>query len=159
MWLGLGRDPQYLDNQKLQGKLILVGLLIANAFFLHKGIFPFLGRAKPVASWKYKEWTSLAAAVSLSNSIWFLCAFLGIARVWNNTVSLQFVLSIAIVGWLVMFLAVNAVLLLASRNLPAKRPDWIDFIKTRLRDWVALIHQVPHESIQHKPPSAQHHLH
>jgi hypothetical protein len=138
VWLGLESNPGYLNNPKLQGKLVLVAFLTVNAFFLHFWIFPILGRSKPVSQWRYMQWTSVAAGVSLSNSIWFFCAFLGVARVWNNTVSLQFVLSIAAVVWAGTFLLVNVVLLLASRNKPKKQADWIDSLKASLSDLTTL---------------------
>jgi hypothetical protein len=132
VWLGLEGNPHYLDNQKLQAKLMLVVLLTANAFFLHLKVFPILERSKPVSRWSYLEWTTVAAGVSLSNCIWMFCAFLGIARSWNNVVSLKFVLYIAVAGWAAMFVVVNAVLLLASRNLPKRESDWLDSLKASL---------------------------
>src|ERR1700712_234784 len=33
--LGLAGNPQYLDNPKLQAKILLVALLVANSFALH----------------------------------------------------------------------------------------------------------------------------
>jgi hypothetical protein len=132
VWLGLESNPHYLDNQKLQAKLMLVALLTVNAFFLHLKVFPILELSKPVSRWSYLEWTTVAAGVSLSNCIWMFCAFLGIARSWNNVVSLTFVLYIAVACWAVMFVMLNAVLLLASRNQPKRESDWLDSLKASL---------------------------
>jgi hypothetical protein len=143
IWMGLEKNPAYLSNGKLQGKLVLVGLLTANAFMLHRQVFPILGRSRPVSRWKRSEWAQVASAVSLSNSAWFFCAFLGIARIWNNTVSVWFVLSIAVAAWAVVFVAVNGVLLLASRDAPKERPDWIDSVKATLSDFAELSDRTP----------------
>jgi hypothetical protein len=147
VWLGLQGNPHYLDNQKLQAKLMLVALLTANAFFLHLKVFPILVRSKPVSRWSYLEWTTVAAGVSLSNCIWMFCAFLGIARSWNNAVSLKFVLYIAVAGWAAMFVMVNAVLLLASRNLPKRESDWLDSLKASLNRLAAPEDQKPQDVI------------
>jgi hypothetical protein len=138
VWMGLTNNPLYLHNEKLQAKLILVVLLTLNAFFLHIKVFPILERSQPVSKWYRDEWTKVAASVSLSNSTWFFCAFLGIARPWNNKVPLEFVLSIALAGWAVLWLAVNIVLFLASRDAPKAKPDWIDSVKASLSDFAAL---------------------
>jgi hypothetical protein len=145
VWLGLESNPLLLTNQKLQGKLVLVAFLTANAFFLHLKIFPILGRSKPVSRWGLKEWFTVAIGVSLSNSIWFFCAFLGIARAWNFAVTLQFVLGIAAAGWAVLFVAVNVVLLFASRDEPKLQPDWIDSMKASLSDFAELTDRAPLE--------------
>lgn len=128
--LGLADRPDYLINGKLQGKLVLVGLLTANAFVLHRWVFPILQRSRPVSAWTRGNWITVALAVSLSNSTWFFAAFLGIARPWNYTVSPGFVLQVAAMAWALLFLLVNAVLLLASRDAPKPNPDWIDAVKS-----------------------------
>jgi hypothetical protein len=132
--LGLADNPDFLANGKLQGKLVLVALLTANAFVLHQRVFPMLGRSRPVSGWRRREWLMIALAVSFSNSAWFFSAFLGIARPWNNTVSPWFVLAVDMVVWLVMYMSVNAVLLLASRDEPKAQPDWIDAVKSSWSD-------------------------
>jgi hypothetical protein len=143
IWMGLEKNPAYLANGKLQGKLVLVALLTANAFMLHRQVFPILGRSRPVSRWKRSEWAQVASAVSLSNSAWFFCAFLGIARIWNNAVSIWFVLSLAVAAWAVVFMVVNGVLLLASRDAPKERPDWIDSVKATLSDYAELSDRTP----------------
>ena len=136
--LGLEANPQYLANEKLLGKLVLVALLTLNAFFLHRKVFPILGRSRPVSRWSRADWLIVSGSVSLSNSCWFLCAFLGIARPWNNAVSITFVLTVAACSWIVMFVMVNSVLLLASRDEPKEQPDWIDSVKAKLSDFAEL---------------------
>ena len=118
VWMGLDADPAFLGNPKLQAKLILVGALTLNALVLHYEIFPLLGRRAPLSYWTKVQWLTLATSVSLSNSLWFFSAFLGVARVWNATVSLWFVLAVAAAVWVVMFTIVNLVLLVASRDAP-----------------------------------------
>jgi hypothetical protein len=138
VYLGWQASPDYLLNEKLQAKLLLVALLSANALVLHRRVFPILQRSRPVSHWSPRDWSTVAASVSLSNSLWFFCAFLGIARVWNGTVSLAFVLTIAALAWMVVFLLVNILLTLASRDAPKPKPDWIDSMKTTLSDFADL---------------------
>lgn len=138
VYLGLQDNPTYLDNPKLQGKLVLVALLTANAFVLHRGVFPILQRSRPVSRWTRGEWMMTAGSVSLSNSLWFFCAFLGIARIWNGTVELLFVLGVAAAAWLLLFALVNLMLKLASRDEPKPTPDWIDSMKASLSDFADL---------------------
>lgn len=136
--LGLQGTAGYLDNAKLQAKFVLVAVLTLNAFILHRRVFPILGRSRPVSRWKRRDWLTVAASVSLSNSLWFYCAFLGVARVWNGTLSLGFVLVVAFVAWAVMFVMVNALLVVASRDAPRLRPDWIDSMKASISDFSEL---------------------
>jgi len=136
--LGLQANPDYLSNQKLQAKLVLVGLLTLNAVVLHQAVFPILGRSRPVSRWSRRDWLTVSLSVSLSNSIWLFCAFLGIALIWNGTVTLAFVLGVAALAWLLLFLTVNALLKLASRDAPKPQPDWIDSMKASLSDFADL---------------------
>lgn len=138
VYLGVSANPEYLANPKLQAKLVLVVLLSANAFILHRLVFPILGRSRPVSAWQRKDWISVALSVSLSNSMWFFCAFLGVARPWNGTVPIEFVLSVAFAVWLVVCMGVLAVLKLASRDAPRQSPDWIDSMKASLSDFAGL---------------------
>ncbi len=138
VYLGFQASPDYLANPKLQAKLVLVALLTANAFVLHLKVFPILQRSRPVSRWTRGDWTTVAGSVSLSNSLWFFCAFLGIARIWNGTVSLLFVLEVAAAAWLTLFVVVNLMLKLAARDEPKPTPDWIDSMKASLSDFADL---------------------
>ena len=138
VYLGLQANPDYLANQKVQAKLVLVALLTVNAVVLHRMVFPILGRSRPVSRWSRGDWTTVALSVSFSNSVWFFCAFLGIARVWNGTVSIGFVLTVATAAWFTIFLLVNVLLKVASRDEPKPKPDWIDSMKSTLSDFAAL---------------------
>lgn len=112
-------DPVYLVNQKLQAKLILVALLTANAFVLHRVVFPILCRAKPVSCWSGRNRLLVSASVSFSNSFWLFCAFLGVASIWDSTVSLAFVVTVALACWV----ALLAVVMPYSRCLRATGPS------------------------------------
>lgn len=138
VWMGLDDNPLYLANGKLLAKLILVLLLTVNAAFLHLRVFPVLNRAQPVSQWRRLDWALVASSVSVSNSVWFFCAFLGVARAWNNTVSIGFVLLVAVLVWVVFFGLINGVLVMAARDEPKSKRDWIDSIKGRLSDFAAL---------------------
>ncbi len=138
VYLGFLGDPAYLDNEKLQAKLVLVALLTGNAFVLHSKVFPILLRSNPVSAWRSTEWMTVAFSVSFSNSMWFYCAFLGVARIWNGTVPLIFVLSVAAIVWLVLLISVFATLYLLSRDAPRAQPDWVDSMKSTLSDFSRL---------------------
>lgn len=136
--LGLNADPHYLDNEKLLAKLALVTVLCLNAVFLHRVTFPQLGRRRPVSQWRLGDHLRVALPVALSNSLWFYCAFLGIARPWNRGVSFFEVLVPGLVAFAVLALLVLAALRLAAREAPATPPDWIDSMKARLSDHAPL---------------------
>jgi hypothetical protein len=136
--MGVAANPNYLSNPKLQAKLLLVGLLVANAFALHYVTFPRLAKVRPVASWGLKDHLSVALPVGLSNSLWMYCAFLGIARPWNFSVPIGQVLAIAVALFAFASLAVLFGLRFAARDEPQARPDWIDSMKARLSDRMPL---------------------
>jgi len=97
--IGVGERPDYLSaNPKLLAKLILVAVLAVNALVLHRFTFPGLARSRRVARWKLLDFLRVAVPVALSNSLWMYCAFLGIARPWSYSASLEFVLGTAL--WL-----------------------------------------------------------
>ncbi|MFO1194517.1 MAG: hypothetical protein U1F00_20530 [Rhodoferax sp.] len=136
--VALSDRPDYLTNGKLQAKLVLVGLLTLNAFILHFMAFPILALSRPVSEWTRSQWFTVAASVSLSNSLWFFCAFLGVARIWNFTVSAGYVLAVAAVVWTVVYLLVNLALKLGSRDAPRQQPDWVDSTIATLSDFARL---------------------
>jgi len=124
--LGQQENPNYLmGNEKLQGKIMLVGLLCLNAFVLHFAVFRHLSMLEPVAKWTSRQLNGVSLAVGLSNSLWLYCAFLGIARSWNQGVPIQTVLLIALALFVTMSLAVRGVLHIAGCNEPDERHDWV----------------------------------
>lgn len=135
--LGLAADPHYLANPKLQGKLLLVTLLCANATLLHHRVFPLLKRARPVSRWRAAQRHAVAVAVGLSSSLWLYCAFLGIARPWNQVVPLATVLQIGAGLWLVFALATHFALALAARRLPYGQAVGLTRAKAVLRTLAA----------------------
>lgn len=120
IWLGLQERPDYLLNPKLIGKLVLVGVLTANAVVLHHLVFPRLPNMKNLADWSAQDRLSIAMPVALSNSLWMFCAFLGIARPWNFSMPLFSVLGIA-AGVFAALLG-GMVLMLKFASLPRKAP-------------------------------------
>jgi hypothetical protein len=129
---GLAARPDYLANPKLQAKLVLVLLLAANAVVLHHVVFPILERGRPVSRWTSRSCWRVALSVGLSNSLWFYCAFLGIARPWNYTLPFWQVFAVAPVLWLAFALAIRFTLTLAGRDEPRGQGDWIDSMKATL---------------------------
>lgn len=132
--MGLAAEPRYLDNPKLQAKLVLVCLLCVNGFALHYITFPRLARGRTVASWSLRDLLAVAVPVGLSNSLWMYCAFLGIARPWNFSVPIGEVLGVAAVLFMVAVSAVLIGLRFAARDEPRREPDWVDSVKARLSD-------------------------
>jgi hypothetical protein len=111
LWQGFLVDPEYLLNQKLQAKVLLVCLLTLNAFALHSISLPRIS-ALP----DHSDYVLTILFPSVSNSIWFYCAFLGVARLWNHSVSLVFVLQV----WLIIWLFVVAAMYIAIRTLKSR---------------------------------------
>jgi uncharacterized membrane protein SirB2 len=143
---GLAGDRNYL-NPKLQAKILLVALLVANAFALHYVTFPRLARGRRVASWRLRDHLSVALPVGLSNSLWMYVAFLGIARSWNSTMGFGQVLAIAVVLFVISSIAVLVALRFGARDEPQQRADWIDAMKARLSD-----RKPPRERRRHERP-------
>jgi hypothetical protein len=129
---GLAARPDYLANPKLQAKLVLVVVLAVNAVVLHRVVFPILERARPVSRWTSRSRWRVALSVGLSNSLWFYCAFLGIARPWNFKLPFWQVFVVAPALWAVLTLAIRFALTLASRDEPKGEGDWIDSMKATL---------------------------
>jgi hypothetical protein len=127
--LGLADRPDFLANPKLQAKLVLVALLAINAVVLHRVVFPILERARPVSRWTSRSRWRVALSVGLSNSLWFYCAFLGIARPWNYTRPFWQVFALAPLLWLAFAGAIRFMLTLAARDEPSGAGDWIDSMK------------------------------
>ncbi len=130
--LGLGADPEYLANPKLQAKLVLVALLSINALVLHHITFPGLARGRRVARWKFADFMRVALPVSLSNCLWMYCAFLGIARPWNHTVTFGFVLGTAVWLFALTLAAVTTILVIAAQDRTDAEPGWMDALKRQL---------------------------
>ena len=114
VWLGLRGNPDFL-TPKLQGKLVLVLLLTFNAFALHRFTFPRLARGRSLGRWRASDWLVIVPPVALSNCLWMFCAFVGIARPWNQTMQMQDILEIAGALYLVALVGVGLVLAAAAR--------------------------------------------
>jgi len=132
--LNLQDDPTYLDNPKLLAKLVLVLVLTLNALVLHRYTFPGLAVSRALARWTLRDFLRVAVPVSISNGLWMFCAFLGIARPWNRTVSMSFVLTTALVLCLLAMIGITALLFVAARDRNGAEPRWIDRLKRRLGD-------------------------
>jgi hypothetical protein len=132
VWLGSRGDPDYFMNPKLQGKLILVLLLTVNAFMLHRVTFPRLARGRSLGRWKVGDWLLIVPPVALSNCLWMFCAFLGIARPWNNTMSLTAVLEVAAGLYVFALCGVGFVLGAARINSNGKPDGFVAVLKRSL---------------------------
>jgi hypothetical protein len=118
VWLiaiGLVERGDYLENQKLLGKLLLVVVLTVNAVALHFVTFPRLQRGKRLGPWSLNQAFGVALPIAISTALWLFCAFLGIARPWNHVVPLGFVLAIAAALTIAAWSGVMLLLMYAAR--------------------------------------------
>ncbi|MEO7336687.1 MAG: hypothetical protein ABIV63_08905 [Caldimonas sp.] len=133
LWLGTQKNPEFLSNPKLQAKLVLVLLLTINAFVLHRYTFPRLSRGRSVSRWHLADWVVVLLPVSLSNCLWMFCAFLGIARPWNDSMPMRDVLLVAASLWVFAMFGVGLVLAVASRRATTGRAgEAVSFMKRSL---------------------------
>ncbi len=123
---GLDGRADYLENPKLQAKIVLVVVLTLNAFVLHHVTFPRLARGRRVARWNPIDWIVVAVPVATSNFLWMFCAFLGIARPWNYSMPLRDILEIAAALFLVVLCGVFTILAMAGRKVQPDHPGWAD---------------------------------
>jgi hypothetical protein len=108
---GIAVNPEYLHNQKLQAKIILVIILTINAFALHLVSLPRIFNFD-----QHDEFAKTVLPASISNSIWFYAAFLGVARHWNFSESLTFVLSVWVMIWMMAFAAMYILIRMAKNR-------------------------------------------
>lgn len=106
---GIAVNPEYLHNEKLQAKIILVVILTINAFALHLISLPRIFNFD-----QHDDFVKTVLPPSISNSIWFYAAFLGIARHWNYSESLAFVLLVWLMIWLLIFTAMYILIRMAK---------------------------------------------
>lgn len=130
--MGAMERPDYLDNPKLQAKVLFVVMLTLNAFVLHKITFPRLSRGRRVARWHATDWILVAVPVAVSNFLWMFSAFLGIARPWNYTTPLRDILEIAAGLYVVAQLGVFLILAMAARPVKADANGVFDKLKLSL---------------------------
>jgi hypothetical protein len=132
VWEAALTHPGVLANPKLQAKVVLVALLAANAFVLHRVTFPRLMRGRRIARWGVLDWIAIAVPIASSNALWLFVAFLGVARTWNDTVPLADVLVAAAVAYLAVQVGVVAILIVASRPIDPERRRWTDVVRRAL---------------------------
>jgi hypothetical protein len=132
VWQGLAERADYLANPKLQAKIVLVALLTLNAFVLHRFTFPRLARGRRVARWGALDWVAVAVPVAASNALWLFVAFLGVARAWNDAVSLAAVFAAGAIVYLVIQTGVCAILAIAGRPIDPARGRWSDVVRRTL---------------------------
>ena len=121
-----------LANPKLHAKLLLVMLLVANAFVLHRVTFPRLAAGRRVARWSAADWLAIAVPVAASNALWLFVALLGVARAWNDTVPLGEILATAALAYLAVQAGVCGILVVASRPIDPERRRWTDVVRRAL---------------------------
>jgi hypothetical protein len=74
-----------------------------------------------VGRWRFADYAIVAVPVALSNCLWMFCAFLGIARPWNGTMSMHAVLVVAGALYAATLVAVTLVLAAAGWQHPEGR--------------------------------------
>jgi len=121
-----------LANPKLHAKLLLVVLLVANAFVLHRFTFPRLAGGRRIARWDAADWLAVAVPVAASNALWLFVALLGIAREWNDVVPLGDILAAATLAYLAVQAGVCGILVIAATPIDPKRRRWSDVVRRAL---------------------------
>ncbi len=129
---GLFERADYLSNPKLQVKILFVAMLTLNAVVLHRVTFPRLARGRSVKRWGVSDWFAIAVPVALSNFLWMFCAFLGIARSWNDSMPFADILAIAAGLFLVVQAGVFAILRLAGRAVDDRAKPLADALRRSL---------------------------
>lgn len=92
--LGALESPNYLQNEKLWCKFIVVSLLTLNGLLMHHFAFPLLQSGRPFLALPARHSFALTLAANISSVSWLYAAFLGIARSWNHQASLAFALGV-----------------------------------------------------------------
>ena len=121
-----------LANPKLHAKLLLVVLLVANAFVLHRFTFPRLAGGRRIARWDAADWLAVAVPVAASNALWLFVALLGIAREWNDVVPLGDILAAATLAYLAVQAGVCGILVIAATPIDPERRRWSDVVRRAL---------------------------
>jgi len=124
--------PAALANPKLHAKVLLVALLVANAFVLQRFTFPRLAQGRSVARWRASEWLAIAVPVAASNALWLFIALLGVARQWNDTMPLVELLAAAALAYLTVQAGVCAILVVAGQPTDPERSRWTDVLRVAL---------------------------
>ena len=132
VWQAMSERPDTLGNPKLQAKILLVVLLTANAFVLHRFTFPRRARGRRVARWRALDWIAIAVPVAASNALWLFVAFLGVARAWNDALPLQAILLAAAVAYLAVQAGVCGILVIAGTPIDPVRRRWTDVVRRAL---------------------------
>jgi protein-S-isoprenylcysteine O-methyltransferase Ste14 len=90
---GYLNDAAYILNQKLWAKVVVVVTLTLNGVILHHYSFPKLMAKQGFWSNTTPQQLVVMATAVISVVSWLFACYLGIARTWNNTVSLAYVMS------------------------------------------------------------------
>ena len=81
--------PEYLENQKVWGKLFIVVILTLNGYFVHKKIMPTLKNtigSTLTRSLKSREITTMTVIGTISFISWLFPVVLGVTKTLNFTV-------------------------------------------------------------------------
>ncbi len=101
--LGRLESPVYLDNEKLWVKVMIVTILTANGWVMHRWAFPALQDGTAFLQLPKRQMLGLAALATVSSVSWMYASFLGIARPWNHSVPYSYpavvYASLLVCGW------------------------------------------------------------
>lgn len=146
--IGVGEQPDFVHNPKLQGKLLLVAALTLNAATLHLHVFPNLQRGRRIDLARPRDSLGIALPIAASNVLWLYCAFLGVARPWNHSVPLTYVLSVAGLLTALAWVAVMLVIAITATTRSAAS------VRTHARRGVVMpTPNAPGEHEEFSPPS------
>lgn len=89
---GYINDPAYLLNQKIWAKLCVVAILTLNGLFLHHFSFPRVVSSRGMFGLGNRDKVLVVLSGVISTASWLFACYLGIARQWNHTVGLGFIM-------------------------------------------------------------------
>jgi hypothetical protein len=93
--IGYVENPQqYITNQKLWSKFVVVSILTINGFFLHFYSFPKVISVKGLLGFGLMEQVLVTLSGAVSSVSWLFACYLGVARPWNNTTEFSYIMSV-----------------------------------------------------------------
>ncbi len=111
--------PEYLYNEKVWAKVVIVTVLTLNGYFVHRVILPALKKSmgkKMVDALRYEEMKSIISIGAVSVVSWLFPAILGVAKTLNFSVHISEIVSAYLSMLLLALLISNLMLSVLKRR-------------------------------------------
>jgi hypothetical protein len=111
--------PEYLYNEKVWAKVVVVSVLTLNGYFVHSVILPALKRSmgkKMINALSYEEMKSVFSIGTVSFVSWFFPTILGVAKTLNFSVQMTDIVSAYLAMLLLAILFSNLMLSMLTRR-------------------------------------------